>query len=202
MCVVCFRTVSASRIAPEGQQLLSTSTSIKPHLQDSPSTDPTDSSTDPQKKKKKKGSIDFEDQDPDVRSHWALLVAGSSGWYNYRHQADVFHAYQVLLAGGYRKDHIVVMAADDIAQDSENPMPGKVFNMPGKPMCRRCRRTAAVHVRRLPLVAHSCMLHLPETSMRVSVVALAGCLTFINADCHMVLTRSLATPPHPHPPTL
>jgi glycosylphosphatidylinositol transamidase (GPIT) subunit GPI8 len=32
-----------------------------------------------------------------VRSHWALLAAGSAGWFNYRHQADVFHAYQVLL---------------------------------------------------------------------------------------------------------
>ena len=22
---------------------------------------------------------------------WALLVAGSAGWYNYRHQADIAH---------------------------------------------------------------------------------------------------------------
>jgi hypothetical protein len=114
--------VCASRVVPEGQQLLTPAKD----LQDSTADEPVDV-----KKHKKKGSIDFADQDPDVRSHWALLVAGSSGWYNYRHQADVFHAYQVLLAGGYRQDHIVVMAADDIAQDSENPMPGKVFNMPG-----------------------------------------------------------------------
>lgn len=33
--------------------------------------------------------------DPSVRAHWAVLVAGSNGWGNYRHQADVFHAYQV-----------------------------------------------------------------------------------------------------------
>ena len=26
---------------------------------------------------------------------WVLLVAGSENWYNYRHQADVCHAYQV-----------------------------------------------------------------------------------------------------------
>ena len=26
---------------------------------------------------------------------WAVLVAGSRGWDNYRHQADVCHAYQV-----------------------------------------------------------------------------------------------------------
>lgn len=39
---------------------------------------------------------DFVDgDDPDVLSHWALLVAGSAGWGNYRHQADVYHAHQV-----------------------------------------------------------------------------------------------------------
>ena len=26
---------------------------------------------------------------------WAVLVAGSQGYFNYRHQADVCHAYQV-----------------------------------------------------------------------------------------------------------
>ena len=29
--------------------------------------------------------------------NWAVLIAGSDGWYNYRHQADVCHAYQVRL---------------------------------------------------------------------------------------------------------
>lgn len=77
---------------------------------------------------------DFADgDDPTVCSHWALLVAGSSGWGNYRHQADVFHAYQVLINGGFSPDHIVVMAYDDIAHNPENPMPGKVFNAPGGP---------------------------------------------------------------------
>lgn len=120
-------------MAPEDQrqqqQLLSAaaSTTTSPAADPPPSAPHGTSSN----KKKHKGSIDYADQDPDVRSHWALLAAGSNGWYNYRHQADVFHAYQVLLAGGYRRDHIVVMAADDIAQDAENPMPGKVFNAPG-----------------------------------------------------------------------
>lgn len=41
-----------------------------------------------------------------VRNHWALLVAGSAGWGNYRHQADVCHAYQVLLRGGLRPAHM------------------------------------------------------------------------------------------------
>ncbi|KAF8065562.1 Vacuolar-processing enzyme [Scenedesmus sp. PABB004] len=79
-------------------------------------------------------AADFRDgDDPGVRAHWALLVAGSSGWGNYRHQADVYHAYQVLVSGGYKREHIVVMAADDIAAHPENPAPGKVFNAPGGP---------------------------------------------------------------------
>ena len=32
--------------------------------------------------------------------HWAVLVAGSHTWSNYRHQADVYHAYQVLKKQG------------------------------------------------------------------------------------------------------
>ena len=32
---------------------------------------------------------------PEGGKLWALLVAGSSGYENYRHQADVCHAYQV-----------------------------------------------------------------------------------------------------------
>ena len=29
-------------------------------------------------------------------ANWAVLVAGSNGYYNYRHQSDVCHAYQIL----------------------------------------------------------------------------------------------------------
>ena len=72
-------------------------------------------------------------------SIWALLVAGSNTWMNYRHQvresdspshhtifmslsytqADVCHAYQVLHAHGVPDDHIVVMMYDDIANNEE-----------------------------------------------------------------------------------
>jgi glycosylphosphatidylinositol transamidase (GPIT) subunit GPI8 len=38
---------------------------------------------------------------PDAKDHWAVLIAGSSGYGNYRHQSDVCHAYQVLKAGGF-----------------------------------------------------------------------------------------------------
>jgi legumain len=50
-------------------------------------------------------------------ANWALLVAGSNGWYNYRHQADVCHAYQILHANGISDSNIVVMMYDDLAQN-------------------------------------------------------------------------------------
>ena len=62
--------------------------------------------------------------------HWAVLVAGSNGFWNYRHQADVCHAYQVLKKNGFPESNIITMAYDDIANDPENPIPGKLFNKP------------------------------------------------------------------------
>merc|ERR1711915_997233 len=59
---------------------------------------------------------------------WAVLVAGSKGWDNYRHQADVCHAYQVLHEHGLDDDHIIVMMYDDIAYNSQNPTKGKIIN--------------------------------------------------------------------------
>jgi len=63
-------------------------------------------------------------------AHYAVLVAGSNMFYNYRHQADIFHAYQSLISYGYNPDHIITFAYDDIAQDIENPFRGQVFNKP------------------------------------------------------------------------
>jgi legumain len=51
-------------------------------------------------------------------ANWALLVAGSNGWYNYRHQADVCHAYQILHNHGIADSNIVVMMFDDIANNT------------------------------------------------------------------------------------
>ena len=51
-------------------------------------------------------------------ANWALLVAGSNGWFNYRHQADVCHAYQVLHNHGIPDSNIVVMMFDDIAEST------------------------------------------------------------------------------------
>ncbi len=60
------------------------------------------------------------------RGLWALLVATSHGWDNYRHQADVFAQYRMLRASGVPADHIVTVAQDDLTDDPRNPRPGQV----------------------------------------------------------------------------
>ncbi|XP_059458038.1 vacuolar-processing enzyme-like [Corylus avellana] len=61
---------------------------------------------------------------------WGVLVAGSSGYANYRHQADVCHAYQVLKKGGLKEENIIVFMYDDIAFHASNPTPGVIINKP------------------------------------------------------------------------
>ena len=63
---------------------------------------------------------------PEMREKWALLVAASMGWENYRHQADVLEIYRLLKRQGYRDDHIVMIMEDDIANNSQNPELGVV----------------------------------------------------------------------------
>ena len=65
--------------------------------------------------------------------NWAVLACGSTGYMNYRHQADVFHVYQSLLKRGFSKEHIILFAYDDIAYSPRNPFPGQVFNRPDGP---------------------------------------------------------------------
>ena len=62
--------------------------------------------------------------------NFAVLVAGSNTYSNYRHQSDVFHHYHILVDRGINPDNIIVFAYDDIANNARNPFPGKVFNSP------------------------------------------------------------------------
>lgn len=64
---------------------------------------------------------------------WALVVATSRGWENYRHQADALAQYQLLRAGGLADDHIVFVLADDLANNPANTEPGVVRNVAGGP---------------------------------------------------------------------
>lgn len=77
-------------------------------------------------------------------THWAVLVAGSNGFWNYRHQADVCHAYTTLLTKGFHPENIIVFSYDDVANDPSNPFPGKLFNKPtynkvGKDVYHYCK---------------------------------------------------------------
>ncbi|KAF8007651.1 hypothetical protein BT93_K1599 [Corymbia citriodora subsp. variegata] len=66
-------------------------------------------------------------------TQWAVLVAGSNGYENYRHQADVCHAYQILKANGLKDENIIVFMYDDIANDENNPTKGIIINKPNGP---------------------------------------------------------------------
>ncbi|XP_049596802.1 legumain [Syngnathus scovelli] len=72
----------------------------------------------------------FPTQEPENGKNWVVIVAGSSSWYNYRHQADACHAYQIVHKNGIPDEQIVVMMMDDLAQAEENPTPGILINRP------------------------------------------------------------------------
>ena len=65
-----------------------------------------------------------------IQDNYAVLVAGSKFYLNYRHQSDIFHMYQILKSHGVNSDNIIVFAYDDIANNIYNPFPGQVFNKP------------------------------------------------------------------------
>ena len=65
------------------------------------------------------------------QKHWALLVAGSRGYWNYRHQADACHAYQLMLQSGIPASNIILMMQDDVANSKSNPFLGALYNRPG-----------------------------------------------------------------------
>lgn len=62
----------------------------------------------------------------ELKDKWAILVQGSEGWADYRHQADVLNVYQMLKRNGWPDDHIIVIISDDLANDSRNKFPGEV----------------------------------------------------------------------------
>ncbi|KAH7823878.1 putative peptidase C13 family protein [Monocercomonoides exilis] len=65
--------------------------------------------------------------------NWAVLLASSNGWTNYRHQSDVFRTYKILIRNGFDPNHIITMAYDDVAHMDANPFPEQIFNFPDGP---------------------------------------------------------------------
>jgi len=69
---------------------------------------------------------------PQKQRSWALLVAGSHGWENHRHQADALAQYRLLRSRGVSDSRIVLVAAGDIAHAADNPKPGTVRQRVGE----------------------------------------------------------------------
>ena len=63
--------------------------------------------------------------------NWAVLVCGSEYYWNYRHHADIAHAYHIMRRGGITEDHIITLMYNDIPFDPKNPFPGELYNRPG-----------------------------------------------------------------------
>lgn len=63
---------------------------------------------------------------PELDKKWALIVAASSGWSNYRHQGDALQIYQLLKSCGYPDERIVLIIEDDIAYNAKNPDQGVI----------------------------------------------------------------------------
>ena len=70
---------------------------------------------------------------PALTGQYAVLVQGSNGFDNYRHQADVLSIYQSLRRGGYPDDHIILILDKKMASDPRNPEPGVVRAAPDGP---------------------------------------------------------------------
>ena len=63
-----------------------------------------------------------------LSKNWAVLMAGSKGYNNYRHQADVFNIYSILRRRGFPKENIITLAYNDIVNHRKNPYKGQVFS--------------------------------------------------------------------------
>ena len=59
----------------------------------------------------------------------ALIIAGSNGFTNYRHQADVCHQYHLFTSVIETLD-VTLMMYDDVAWSHRNPLIGRLFNRP------------------------------------------------------------------------
>ena len=61
--------------------------------------------------------------------NFALLIATSEGYKNYRHQADIARSYSLLLQAKIPKENIIVFSFDDIANSSYNPFKGELYSI-------------------------------------------------------------------------
>ncbi|MEN6341373.1 MAG: C13 family peptidase [Methanospirillum sp.] len=62
---------------------------------------------------------------------WAVIIATSGNWTNYRHQADALAMYDLLKQNGIKDDKIILFLVDDIADNEDNPLKGDVHHSIG-----------------------------------------------------------------------
>lgn len=77
--------------------------------------------------------IDLEQMDwinNPVKGVTPIIIATSRGWKNYRHQADALEMYNMLKGRGFNNDEIILIMADDLANDPKNPYPGQIYRKP------------------------------------------------------------------------
>ena len=79
------------------------------------------------------GGTDHHFAYPAMTDQYAVLVQGSEGYINYRHQADVLSVYQALRRGGFPDDHIILIIDRDMSSSHANPQPGTVRTSPDGP---------------------------------------------------------------------
>jgi ABC-type branched-subunit amino acid transport system substrate-binding protein len=72
-------------------------------------------------------------QYPPRKNLWAVVIATSSSWSNYRHQADALSLYQLLKKNGVPDDRIVLFVVNDLAENPKNPDKGTVRARAGGP---------------------------------------------------------------------
>lgn len=63
---------------------------------------------------------------PDVEEQFAVLVQGSNGMSNYRHQSGVLSMYQMLKRGGFDDEHIILVMDESLAESDENNDKGAI----------------------------------------------------------------------------
>ncbi|MBP3511030.1 MAG: hypothetical protein J6K19_03190 [Prevotella sp.] len=73
----------------------------------------------------------FDEQQTDIgygphEANWAVVIATSDTWSNYRHQADALAMYQLLRRHGYDDEHIIFVSEDNLAYHPNNLHPGEI----------------------------------------------------------------------------
>ncbi len=68
---------------------------------------------------------------------WAVIACTSTGWKNYRHQADALAMYDLLKKNGVSDDRIIFLTEDDMPWLKENPLKGNVHHKVKGPNLRK-----------------------------------------------------------------